>query len=776
MPYSITTRDGIKITNIPDDVPPDAQELKDRVAAIRAGQTEAPAPAPVEAPPAPAAPMGYDALLSPIEAIRAMGSTAPAPAPAEVPMGYNIFSSPAVGAEVLAGVPGVGEWTDEMANRISPGLGERLREEREALRTSAPGLSIAANLAGVLLSSIPAVRAVRAVGTAVPAVARGVEATRRFLSAGQGVGRPAQAVRATGVGAVGGAAEGAVSGAGAAEEGERFGGAMRGLLLGGTFGGAAGLGATGMQALASRLRGGDAQAAQKILSEQAGFEVSPQAAKIVQDQVMRGDLDGAARTLQQLGNEATLAAAAPTTALGLGAAMRRSPEAAAVGREALTDVTGRQLTATEQRLNDVLGPPADLEDIKRARAKETEVERGELYDTAFSSPIDYSTPEGKRLRVLLRRVRRNYGQALEFSETMMRGEPTTTPRQQVEVRRDSAGNIISRISRPTVQGWDFIARGLEDISGTQTTSRAQNAATASRNLAKEIRDTLKETVPGYRVAVEAGQKNIERRKALVFGNDLLEDATTRGYAAAETLRLRGILDDTTDIEAGLRSRLDEIVANARSSVARPDTAVNALTRVDGILSSDAARAKLVTAIGKDKADQIFEELANVRATLDLRRAANVSERQAAEAAMTQGIETAIAPGPTLRALTEQGIPAAGVTIARALTGRTREAQDIADNKLAVEITRVLTQMKGQNARDALALMRRYETTGKPLNETQARMVAKVVTLPSALAFYSQRAPIAESTTEAMLSLGKPSELSLYSPELEEFERQQQENQ
>jgi hypothetical protein len=470
---------------------------------------------------------------------------------------------------------------------------------------------------------------------------------------------------------------------------------------------------------------------------------------------MRGDLDGAARTLQQLGNEATLAAASPTTALGLGAAMRRSPEAAAVGREALTDVTGRQLTATEQRLNDVLGPPADLEDIKRARAKETEVERGELYNTAFSSPIDYNTPEGKRLRVLLRRVRRDYGQALNFSERMMRGEPTTTPRQQVEVRRDSAGNIISRIPRPTVQGWDFIARGLEDISGTQTTSRAQNAATASRNLAKEIRDTLKETVPGYRVAVEAGQKNIERRKALVFGNDLLEDATTRGYAAAETLRLRGILDDTTDIEAGLRSRLDEIVANARSSVARPDTAVNALTRVDGILSSDAARAKIVTAIGKDKADQIFDELANVRATLDLRRAANVSERQAAEAAMTQGIETAIAPGPTLRALTEQGIPAAGVTIARALTGRTREAQDIADNKLAVEITRVLTQMKGQNARDALALMRRYETTGKPLNEKQARMVAKVVTLPSALAFYSQREPIAESATEAMLSLGRP---------------------
>jgi len=42
MAYSITTKDGITINNIPDDVPPDSQELKDRVAAIRAGQTERP--------------------------------------------------------------------------------------------------------------------------------------------------------------------------------------------------------------------------------------------------------------------------------------------------------------------------------------------------------------------------------------------------------------------------------------------------------------------------------------------------------------------------------------------------------------------------------------------------------------------------------------------------------------------------------------------------------------------------------------------------------------
>ena len=54
MAYSITTKDGITINNIPDDVAPDAPELKARVAAIRAGggaaATPTPAPAPSAAP------------------------------------------------------------------------------------------------------------------------------------------------------------------------------------------------------------------------------------------------------------------------------------------------------------------------------------------------------------------------------------------------------------------------------------------------------------------------------------------------------------------------------------------------------------------------------------------------------------------------------------------------------------------------------------------------------------------------------------------------------
>ena len=77
MPYSITTKDGITIRNIPDNVPPDAPELKQRVAAIRQQQAQAsgdlsqqvPQPAePVAAAPvAPAAPSAGEQLLQDLQ-------------------------------------------------------------------------------------------------------------------------------------------------------------------------------------------------------------------------------------------------------------------------------------------------------------------------------------------------------------------------------------------------------------------------------------------------------------------------------------------------------------------------------------------------------------------------------------------------------------------------------------------------------------------------------------------------------------------------------------
>lgn len=66
MAYSITTKDGITINNIPDDVAPDSPDLKARVASIRAGGAAGASAAPAAAAqaPAPQEPPGFFAGLA----------------------------------------------------------------------------------------------------------------------------------------------------------------------------------------------------------------------------------------------------------------------------------------------------------------------------------------------------------------------------------------------------------------------------------------------------------------------------------------------------------------------------------------------------------------------------------------------------------------------------------------------------------------------------------------------------------------------------------------
>lgn len=64
MAYSITTKDGITINNIPDDVAPDSPELKARVASIRAGGGAAALEPPAQPTPQAAQPTGFLANLA----------------------------------------------------------------------------------------------------------------------------------------------------------------------------------------------------------------------------------------------------------------------------------------------------------------------------------------------------------------------------------------------------------------------------------------------------------------------------------------------------------------------------------------------------------------------------------------------------------------------------------------------------------------------------------------------------------------------------------------
>jgi hypothetical protein len=128
MPYSITTKDGITINNIPDDVAPDSPELKARVAKIRAG--------------------GGTAALEAPAAVAAQPAQQPAPAPA-VPersmleqaayeVAAPIESGLALGTGFLSSIPAGLRGLFELARTQNPELAAQAVQETQQLLSYQP--------------------------------------------------------------------------------------------------------------------------------------------------------------------------------------------------------------------------------------------------------------------------------------------------------------------------------------------------------------------------------------------------------------------------------------------------------------------------------------------------------------------------------------------------------------------------------------------------------------------------------------------------------------
>lgn len=182
MPYSITTKDNITIQNIPDDVAPDSQALKDRVAAIRAQgvqrQPEAPPMGVVER--IAEAVTGSRRRVEETEALPDWGSMPElnefSAEAAKTGLG-TLFSNPAETVQVIkSNYPGVQVRQDEKGNFI---LKSSIDQKEYAIK---PGfrLSDVPRAAGGIAAFTPAGRAATLPGMAVAAGATqaGIEASQ----------------------------------------------------------------------------------------------------------------------------------------------------------------------------------------------------------------------------------------------------------------------------------------------------------------------------------------------------------------------------------------------------------------------------------------------------------------------------------------------------------------------------------------------------------------------------------------------------------------------
>lgn len=249
MPYSITTKDGITINNIPDDIDPNAQVLRDRVAQIRASaagaQQAQPEPETTAAGLAGAVTRG----IAPIAAGAALGAAAGAPLGG---VGAIPGAIAGVGAAGLAQLVG-----DPLVTGVNAILGTRYKTPSDALGDLLTRI-------GVPQADTEAERIVQSIaggaagGAAVPAAGVALQALAKSPAA-QSIG--ASLAEQAGKQIVGGAI-----GGGAAQTTAEMNGGTAAQLAAGLAGGVAPF-APGL------IRAGFGAAARAVAPEGAGIRV-----------------------------------------------------------------------------------------------------------------------------------------------------------------------------------------------------------------------------------------------------------------------------------------------------------------------------------------------------------------------------------------------------------------------------------------------------------------------------------------------------------------------
>lgn len=643
----------------------------------------------------------------------------------------------AIAASAQRGVPFVGSYGDEAAGYVVPGGGERYNRLTEALTARYPGRQLAAELFGGVSAALAG--GVGLVGK-VP----------KFLTMAQRGSRLSQATVAAGAGAAGGAVEGAIYGAGEGEEGDRISPAITGATTGGTIGGVLGpaavAGKAAIEAGVRRYKGLDVAATKQALEQNFGRPVDENTARALQAFLQFEDFDNADRVLQRIGDPAMLADISPGAGAVIDAMMAGSPAAMNAGREAVEGRVTQSMRNLGETFDRELGQPVDPENLKIGIAQETAAERDASYKAAFDKPINYASESGKELEKLIKRaLAADKDLFKETNELLtLRGRED----RHIKFTTDDQGNVNFE-NLPDVFQLDYITRRLNDVEKNvrekQGLPQKADAIKALIYQDKEtgqpgIRNILKDQIPEYADALSKGQDKIRRQEAVSLGFDLIDKQMTRGEVAREVRKLNP--GQRKELARGLRSRIDEELSNIAQIASDPNVDAQELREVIRKLSSEAAYTKLRTVLGAQKSKVIIDQIEDGLNSMRLRAAVSMNSKTAQRQAVIGEVENIISGG-ILQSLKRVEPGQTSKLVLRAITGATEEAEAVRRAGLFEEMTQVLTQIRGQNARDALTLIRRA-MEGQPLKDSQARLIANVITMPSAAALYTAGRPEQET--------------------------------
>jgi hypothetical protein len=589
----------------------------------------------------------------------------------------------------LSGILGGGEFVDEGLGAVDAFFSDRspeiatqtARESRSQFGEANPIQSTVLPIVGGITSALPAA----AVG--LPALAARAPSS---LLGRLGLGSL--------LGGTGGAIEGAIQGAGAADEGDRGRGAQQGALVGGLggaiFGGAAVPAAAGGRKVADFL----------IDQFGKGTRRVPGLSKEASDQVLlRLQADQAAGATRPISGDpgAMVVDASPSLQSLLDQSVNVSPAGAGVASVRVAERSAQAGRNLQTTFDEVMGGPEGIRTLSKTIRDDARPATRAAYTEAYSTPIDYAAPEGRAIESLLGRLPKKTTQsAIEAANDRMRFDGLGG---QILAEIGDDGAVVFR-EMPNVIQLDYIKRAFSEIAEggvDPLTGKISPDGAFARKVAREIRGTLGDAVPSYRTALSTASDGLSLQSATETGTRLLSPNVTREVISEWA-------EGATDVErralaSGLRSNIDERMANVSRAVTSGDIDAVEARKVLRDMSSRAARTKMETALGKESADQIFESLDRAQQALlvqaGIAKGSQTAGRLQGDTLLRESLATS--PGQIARDIASGGVVSGPRQVLAAAAGNTPLNQAARQEGVQREIADYLTGLQGQEAAGAV---------------------------------------------------------------------------
>lgn len=593
-------------------------------------------------------------------------------------------------------------WGDEVAGAVLPGETtenqEALRGRQAALRESNPIASISGEVAGSAMGA-GALSRLGVLPSASLAPAASL-ATKVGVGAGEGFAL--------------GSLYGLGSGDGAQDRLQQ---GLTGGALGGALGGAVPL---AVQGVSSAYRKIADLLARNQVARDAGVDPAV-ATQLAQTLEADGSLGPQGMTnMARAGGEAMLADAGPNARSVLDTAIQRGGPGAVLARGRIDERVARDSVALGQSLDTALGQPQGVTASRTAIREGSSAARGNAYEQAYNSAIDYADPRGQNLETLIRE--RVPGSIINEANRLMQlgGDRS----RQILARVADDGSVAYEVL-PDVRQIDYITRALNQAAESGEGAGALGGQTtlgrAYQGLSQDIRRNLRDLIPEYANALDTAADPIRRSQAVELGSRLLSPSMRRdqvaeavqGYSAAERDALA----------QGVRSQIDDTVANITRTIQDGNTDAREAYKALRDLSSRANREKLSTALGEQRSQPLFDELDRISQSFNLRASVAENSKTFARQATNRLVEGMTAPGPV--GTVAQGKPLNAMQkIAQILTGQTPERLNARQDAIFSQIADYLTR-PAQQAIPAFQAMQNYQ--GQTVaNRVRALQIARLL--------------------------------------------------